>query len=81
MAAPRVFISSTYYDLRHVREDIGNFIKSMGYEPVMHDKGGVTYAQSETLEASISLQLYRKNGQCCTFPSGSSAAKHIEKSI
>lgn len=57
MAAPRVFISSTYYDLRHVREDIGNFIKSMGYEPVMHDRGGVTYAQSETLETSCYNEL------------------------
>lgn len=57
MAAPRVFISSTYYDLRHVREDIGNFIKSMGYEPVMHDRGGVTYAQSETLEESCYNEL------------------------
>lgn len=57
MAAPRVFISSTYYDLRHVREDVGNFIKSMGYEPVMHDRGGVTYAQSETLEASCYNEL------------------------
>lgn len=57
MAAPRVFISSTYYDLRHVREDIGNFIKSMGYEPVMHDKGGITYTQTETLEESCYSEL------------------------
>ena len=57
MAAPRVFISSTYYDLRHVREDIGNFIKTLGYDPVMHDKGGVTYTQTETLEASCYSEL------------------------
>ena len=57
MATPRVFISSTYYDLRHVREDIGNFIKSLGYDPVMHDKGGVTYAQTETLESSCYSEL------------------------
>lgn len=57
MAAPRVFISSTYYDLRHVREDVGNFIKSLGYEPVMHDRGGVTYTQSETLENSCYNEL------------------------
>ena len=57
MAAPRVFISSTYYDLRHVREDIGKFISQMGYEPVMHDRGGVTYTQSETLEKSCYDEL------------------------
>ena len=57
MAAPRVFISSTYYDLRHVREDIGNFILQMGYEPVMHDRGGVTYTQTDTLEKSCYDEL------------------------
>ncbi len=57
MAVPRVFISSTYYDLRHVREDVGNFIKSMGYEPVMHDRGGIPYTQSEPLENSCYNEL------------------------
>ena len=52
MSVPRVFISSTYYDLKYVRDDIGGFIKSLGYEPVMHDKGNVTYTQSQTLEQS-----------------------------
>ena len=57
MAAPRVFISSTYYDLKHVRNDISNFLKTLGYEPVMHDKGGVAYAQTETLEESCYSEL------------------------
>jgi lipoate-protein ligase A len=52
MATPRVFISSTYYDLKYVRDDIGNFIREMGYEPVMHDKGNITYTQITTLEQS-----------------------------
>ena len=38
MAAPRVFVSSTYYDLQHVRNDIHIFLQGLGYEPVMHDK-------------------------------------------
>lgn len=45
MAAPRVFVSSTYYDLRHVRDDIEIFLKRLGYTPVMHDKGSITYTQ------------------------------------
>lgn len=57
MAAPRVFISSTYYDLRHVRDDIGDFIKALGYEPVMHDRGNVAYTQSEPLENSCYTEL------------------------
>lgn len=50
MAAPRVFISSTFYDLRQVRNNIGDFIKSLGYEPVMHERSGVAYSQIAPLE-------------------------------
>ncbi len=50
MAVPRVFISSTYYDLKQVRFNIGDFIKSLGYEPVMHERSGVAYTQNEPLE-------------------------------
>lgn len=31
MAKPRVFISSTFYDLRQVRQDLDQFIMSLGY--------------------------------------------------
>ena len=57
MSMPRVFISSTYYDLKHVRNDVCNFITSLGYTPVMHDKGGVAYTQIETLENSCYSEL------------------------
>lgn len=57
MATPRVFISSTYYDLKHVRNDVCNFISSLGYTPVMHDKGGVAYTQIEPLENSCYSEL------------------------
>ena len=50
MAVPRVFISSTYYDLRQVRYNVGDFIKSLGYEIVMHERSGVAYTQNEPLE-------------------------------
>ena len=57
MATPRVFISSTYYDLKHVRNDISDFIRSLGYNPVMHDKGGVAYIQTDTIENSCYSEL------------------------
>ena len=50
MAAPRVFISSTFYDLKQVRNNIGDFIKNLGYEPVMHERSGVAYSQTTPLE-------------------------------
>ena len=43
MAAPRVFVSSTFYDLRYVRENLKYFIKSLGYEPVLSEEGGIYY--------------------------------------
>lgn len=57
MANLRVFVSSTYYDLHHVRNDIYTFIMGMGYEPVMHDKGGIPYTQQTTLEESCYTEL------------------------
>lgn len=50
MAIPKVFISSTYYDLKQERDNIARFIKDLGYEPIMHERAGVTYTQNEPLE-------------------------------
>lgn len=47
MAIPKVFISSTYYDLKQERDNIARFIKDLGYEPIMHERAGVTYTQNE----------------------------------
>ena len=52
MAIPRVFISSTYYDLKYIRNDIESFIKNLGYEPVLHEKNKITYTQTSSLEDS-----------------------------
>ncbi len=43
MAAPRVFISSTWYDLKYIRENLDYFVSSLGYDPVLSEQGGVYY--------------------------------------
>lgn len=43
MASPRVFISSTCYDLKHIRESLKYFVSNLGYEPVLSDDGDVFY--------------------------------------
>lgn len=43
MAIPRVFISSTCYDLRYIRENLKFFIRNMGFEPVLSEEGNVFY--------------------------------------
>jgi hypothetical protein len=50
MARPRVFISSTFYDLRHIRADLERAIKELGYEPILHERGQVPYGSTEKLE-------------------------------
>ncbi|HRB97116.1 MAG TPA: DUF4062 domain-containing protein [Nitrosomonas sp.] len=43
MAKLRVFVSSTYYDLRHIRSSMEGFIESMGYEPVLFENGDIPF--------------------------------------
>src|ERR1019366_4027514 len=60
MARPRVFISSTYFDLRVVRADLERFVKEIGYEPVLFERGHVPYGKDEALEDSC----YREVSSC-----------------
>jgi Domain of unknown function (DUF4062) len=34
---PKVFVSSTFFDLRQVRDDLRSFIELLGYEPLLSD--------------------------------------------
>lgn len=51
MAKPRIFISSTFYDLRQIREDIDRSITEIGYEPVRHETGAIPYGKDERPES------------------------------
>ena len=50
MAKPRIFISSTYFDLRAVRSDLERYIKERNFDPVLNERGHIAYASSEKLE-------------------------------
>lgn len=52
MAKPRVFISSTYYDLKHIRASLDLFVDSLGYEPVLSEKGDIAYTHDRPLDES-----------------------------
>lgn len=60
MAKPRIFLSSTFYDLRHVRDDLDRFIKDLGYEPVRHEVGSIPYGKDDAPEK----YAYREVGLC-----------------
>jgi hypothetical protein len=50
MAKPRVFLSSTYYDLKQIRADLERFIREQGYEPILNELGNIPYGKEEGLE-------------------------------
>ncbi len=50
MAKPRIFISSTFFDLKQVRADLDRFIKEMGYEAIRNETGSIPYGKEEKLE-------------------------------
>ncbi len=52
MASPRVFVSSTYYDLKHLRSALDAFIAGLGYEGVLSEKGDIAYAPDAPLDDS-----------------------------
>ncbi|WP_279610510.1 DUF4062 domain-containing protein [Burkholderia gladioli] len=43
MATPRVFISSTCYDLKYIRENLRYFVRTLGYEPILSEDGSIFY--------------------------------------
>ena len=57
MAKPRVFVSSTFYDLRQVREDLDRFISELGYEAVLHEAGDIAYGKDSAPEGYISREI------------------------
>lgn len=50
MAKPRIFVSSTYYDLKHIRSDLERFIQEQSYDAILNEKGNIPYGSSEKLE-------------------------------
>lgn len=57
MSCPRVFVSSTYYDLKHVREMIRDFIQGLGYEPVLSEDSDILYKPGDSVQNSCLLEI------------------------
>lgn len=43
MAIPKVFVSSTCFDLKEIRDSLSRFIKSFGFDPILSEHGDVFY--------------------------------------
>ena len=57
MAKPRVFVSSTFYDLRQVREDLDRFMSGLGYEAVLHESGDIAYGKDSPPEGYLHREI------------------------
>lgn len=49
---PRIFVSSTFYDLKYIREDLSNFIKAHDFEPILFEDGDIGYNPGMALDDS-----------------------------
>ena len=58
---PRVFISSTFYDLRYIREDLSNFVKDHDFEPVLFEEGDIGYTPGKPLDESCYESMRRSD--------------------
>jgi len=63
MAKPRIFVSSTYYDLKHVRSSLENFVESLGFDVVLSEKGDIAFTPDTPLDESC----YREVGHADVF--------------
>ena len=57
MAKPRIFLSSTYYDLKNVRADLERYIRDRGFDPVLHERGSIPYGSKERPEDSCYREI------------------------
>ena len=54
---PRAFVSSTYFDLKHVRERIEKFIHNYGFEPILFESDKVTYQHGKEIDHSAYYEV------------------------
>lgn len=52
MAKPRIFVSSTYYDLKHIRNTLEAFIDSFGYDAILFESGDIPFHHDQPLDES-----------------------------
>ena len=61
MATPRIFISSTCYDLQEIRFQLRRFIEDIGYEPVMSEFGDIFYDLGQHVQDACKEEISRSN--------------------
>jgi len=60
MVRPRVFVSSTYYDLKHIRNYIEAFLENMGFDAVLFERGDIPFSP----DVSVDESCYEEISNC-----------------
>lgn len=58
MARPRVFVSSTYYDLKHIRNSLEAFIDGFGYDAVLFESGDIPFHHDQPIDESCYAEIH-----------------------
>ena len=58
---PKVFISSTYYDLKYIREDLDQFVRGYKFESVLFENGDIGYEPGKPLDESCYHYISRSD--------------------
>jgi hypothetical protein len=58
MAKPRIFISSTFYDLRQIRSDLDLFVQTLGYDTILSEKGNIPYGKETKFEEYCYKEIF-----------------------
>ncbi|HSS41747.1 MAG TPA: DUF4062 domain-containing protein [Solirubrobacterales bacterium] len=56
--APSVFISSTFYDLRYIRENLRFFVRSLGYNPILSERGTIFFDPHRTAAQAAVAEVH-----------------------
>ena len=57
MAKPRIFVSSTYFDLKQIRNDLAKLFNDLGYDSIRNETGNIAYENSTTLEENCYKEI------------------------
>jgi hypothetical protein len=92
MAVPRMFVSSTFYDLRYLRADLHLFERETGFELVLFERGNIPYDGRLKLEDScleeivkcdivVSIIGSRSGTDSKNFPDRSITRREVERAV
>ena len=58
---PKIFVSSTYYDMKYIRESIENLLRNLGFDSILFESGGVTFEHDKPLDSSCYSEVKNCN--------------------